>query len=119
MLDDNVVTYATGGDLKGIDGSIVSSVYLTEQGHDLQQLIQKFLGVAIGFSQGADDYTDDDTEGKGLMATHSEAADGKAYTALEHAWDEAFGYFGASGTMTRTKQLPRVTTPTETASSTC
>ena len=97
MLDANVVTYATGGDLRGIDGSTVTSVFLTEQGHDLQQLIQKFLVVAIAFSQAADDYTDDDTAGKGLLATHSEAAGAdKAYSALEHAWDEAFGYFGAA-----------------------
>jgi hypothetical protein len=51
---------------------------------------------AITFQQGADDYLDDDVSGKGLMADHSAPVDGKAYTALEHAWDEGFGYFGAA-----------------------
>jgi hypothetical protein len=97
QLDDNVVTYASGGDLTGIDGSTVAKVYLTAEGTDLQQLLQKFLGVAVAFSQGADDYMDDDVEGKGLLADHiSPAKEGATYTALEHAWDEGFGYFGAA-----------------------
>jgi hypothetical protein len=97
QLDDNVVTYATGGDLTGIDGSTVDKLYLTTEGTDLQQLLQKFLGVAVAFSQGADDYMDDDVDGKGLNADHvSPAKEGSTYTALEHAWDEGFGYFGAA-----------------------
>ena len=97
MLDANVVAYAKGGDLTGIDGSAVSKVYFTSEGHDLQQLIQKFSGVAIAFHQAADDYTDDDVDGKGLNADHIEPYKGtNPYTALEHAWDEAFGYFGAA-----------------------
>ena len=40
---------------------------------------------------------DDDVDGKGLRASHDgPASDGDPYTALEHAWDEAFGYFGAA-----------------------
>jgi hypothetical protein len=50
---------------------------------------------AVAFSQGADDYMDDDVEGKGLLASHI-PEEGKAYSGLEHAWDEAFGYFGAA-----------------------
>lgn len=76
------------------DGNVIESVYLTPEGHDLNQLVQKFLLGAIPFSQGADDYLDDDTEGKGLLASH-EIGDEK-YTSLEHAWDEGFGYFGAA-----------------------
>ena len=34
--------------------------------------------------------------GKGLQADHSMLVEGKSYTALEHAWDEGFGYFGAA-----------------------
>ena len=72
-------------------------VFLSADGVDRQQLLQKFLTGAITFSQGADDYMDWDTEGKGLLAGNAEAAgDGKAYSALEHAWDEGFGYFGAN-----------------------
>lgn len=97
QLDDNVVTYATGGDLTGIDGSTVAQVYLTPNGTDLQQLLQKFLGGAVAFSQGADDYLDDDVEGKGLNSDHTTPAEeGATHTALEHAWDEGFGYFGAA-----------------------
>ncbi|TNE91069.1 MAG: DUF4856 domain-containing protein [Deltaproteobacteria bacterium] len=78
------------------DGAPVSAVYVTAEGQDLQQLLQKFLLGAVAFSQGADDYLDDDVDGKGLLADHSAPAEGKAYTELEHAWDEGFGYFGAS-----------------------
>ena len=70
-------------------------VYVTPQGLDLKQLIQKFLLMAVAFSQGADDYLDDDTEGKGLLADNTRA-EGEPYTPLEHAWDEGFGYFGAA-----------------------
>lgn len=66
-------------------------VYQTASGQDLQQLIQKFLLGAVTFSQGADDYLDE-----GLAADNSAAEEGKGYTALEHAWDEGFGYFGAA-----------------------
>jgi len=83
-------TYATSP-----EGSIIEQAYLTPEGLDLQQLIQKFLLGAIAFSQGTDDYLDDDVEGKGLLSSHL-LADGKAFTGLEHSWDEAFGYFGAS-----------------------
>lgn len=66
-------------------------VFQTASGQDLQQLIQKFLLGAVTFSQGADDYLDE-----GLSADNSAAEEGKTYTALEHAWDEGFGYFGAA-----------------------
>ena len=62
----------------------------------IQQMIEKFLRGAVSFSQGADDYLDDDTEGKGLLCDNTSADDDAAYTALEHAWDEGFGYFGVS-----------------------
>ncbi len=73
----------------------ISKVYVTERGHDLQQLLQKFLLGAVAFSQGVDDYLDDDVRGKGLLSP-TVPEDGEAYSPLEHAWDEAFGYFGAA-----------------------
>ena len=82
-----------GNDPSGVP---ITKVYVTPAGHDLQQLIQKFLLGAVAFSQGADDYLDDDLDGKGLNADNTEAVEGKAYTALEHAYDEGFGYFGAA-----------------------
>lgn len=71
-------------------------MFLTAHGQDLQQLLQKFLTGAVAFSQGSDDYLDDDLEGHGTRSSHGALEDGKPYTALEHAWDEGFGYFGAS-----------------------
>lgn len=77
----------------------LDNVFTSADGVDRQQLLQKFITGAVTFSQGADDYLDWDTEGKGLMADNTAAAgEGKAYSALEHAWDEGFGYFGANRT---------------------
>ena len=71
------------------------SVYVSSDGKDYGQLLQKFLWGAIAFSQGSDDYLDDDVQGKGLLASHIPAED-KAYSGVEHAWDEGFGYFGGA-----------------------
>ena len=95
-LDAQAVQYANGTLPLGPLGTPVEHVYLTPEGQDIKQLLQKFTRMAVAFSQGADDYLDDDTPDKGLMASHSVAEEGKNYSALEHAWDEGFGYFGAS-----------------------
>lgn len=79
----------------GPDGSPTEAFFVTADGRDLQQLIEKFLRVAIAFSQGADDYLDDDTEGKGILTANTQDDDAP-YTVLEHQWDEGFGYFGAA-----------------------
>ena len=55
--------------------------------------------LELAFSQGADDYLDDDVDGKGLKASNAQYiknGEAKPYSALGHAWDEGFGYFGAS-----------------------
>ncbi|MEC7984615.1 MAG: DUF4856 domain-containing protein [Myxococcota bacterium] len=95
MLAANAVDQVNGTFADDPEGNTIEAVYLTPDGHDLNQLIQKFLLGAITFSQGADDYLDDDTDGKGLLASHIQAED-KTYTPVEHAWDEGFGYFGAA-----------------------
>jgi hypothetical protein len=71
------------------------AVYVTDNGLDLNQLIQKFLLMSVAYSQAADDYLD---ENKGLATDNvSGAKEGtKAYTNLEHQFDEGFGYFGAA-----------------------
>ena len=67
-------------------------VHVTPEGHDLNQLINKTLICSVVFSQVADDYLDE-----GLTKNHREMYKGtKNYTALEHAWDEGFGYYGSS-----------------------
>ena len=87
-LDEQAVNWTTLS-------STVPSVYVSPAGQDYGQLLQKFLLGAVAFSQGADDYMDDDVAGKGLLASHI-PAEGQTYSPLEHAWDEAFGYFGAA-----------------------
>ena len=93
-LGENAFARAEGEQPLGPNGESLP-VYVTADGLDLRQLIQKFLLMAVAFSQGTDDYLDDDVEEKGLLL--SNARDGEAaYSKLEHAWDEAFGYFGAA-----------------------
>jgi hypothetical protein len=68
-------------------------VHVTPDGRDLKQLTQKFLLGAITYAQATDDYLD---EGLSLDADNEEPTDDGLYTALEHNFDEAFGYFGAA-----------------------
>jgi len=96
QLDTQAVQFANGEAPIGPTGTPVPAVHITPEGQDLNQLIQKFSRMAIAYSQAVDDYLDDDIEGKGLLQTHSTVVDGKNYSALEHSWDEGFGYFGAS-----------------------
>ena len=100
MVADNAVGRSAGNFRYGLDGygealTDPLPVHVSEAGHDLQQLVQKFLMGALCFSQGADDYMDDDTEGKGLLASNAQDED-STYSPLAHAWDEGFGYFGAA-----------------------
>lgn len=95
-IDALAAARATGDIPVGPQGEPVAEVYVDAAGRDYRQLVQKFLLGAITFSQAADDYLDDDLPGKGLLADNLVAVEGKPYTALEHAWDEGFGYFGAA-----------------------
>lgn len=90
---DQVAAAATGSSPFPTDATI--PVYLTPEGLDLTQLVQKFLLGAVNFSQTADDYLDDDVPGKGLLTPNMLDEDAN-YTQLEHAWDEGFGYWGAA-----------------------
>jgi hypothetical protein len=96
QLDALAVARAAGSPtLNPISDQPVAGVFITAEGLDLQQLLQKFLLGAVAFHQGTDDYLDDDMEGKGLL-TPNVLAEGRSYTQLAHHWDEAFGYFGAA-----------------------
>lgn len=76
-----------------VDGD-TETRYITTEGLDLQQLVQKFILGSVSYSQAAEDYLKAD---KGLVKQNSaEDKAGKAYTSLEHQWDEGFGYFGAA-----------------------
>ncbi|MCG7553920.1 DUF4856 domain-containing protein [Pseudoalteromonas sp. Of11M-6] len=73
----------------------LNKLYVTPEGLDLAQLMQKHLNGAVSLSQGADDYLDDLLIGE-KSADNATLADGKSYTELEHKFDEGYGYFGAA-----------------------
>jgi hypothetical protein len=76
----------------------VKKAQTTKDGRDLTQLTQKFFHGAISYSQSARDYLSTDLgASKGLNADNTyPSKPGKAYTSLEHHFDEGFGYFGAA-----------------------
>jgi hypothetical protein len=92
-IEENAIDRAAGT-TREVEGEMLP-VYVTAEGQDLKQLTQKFLLGAVTFSQGADDYLDDETEGKGLLSDNTDPGD-SAYSSLEHQWDEGFGYFGGA-----------------------
>lgn len=100
LIDAQARLISEGGSLLSPQGLALSGPHLTQEGLNLAELIEKYLYGALAFSQAADDYLDDDLEGKGLLSDN-EADDGGGYTALEHAWDEAFGYLGAARDFSR------------------
>ena len=62
-------------------------------GYDYGQLISKFIMGAVFYNQAVDTYLDE------YLSAAKKPNDqpykkGAAYTGKEHAWDEAFGYFG-------------------------
>ena len=81
-----------------LDVQRITYAPLTKDGVDLTQMVHKFIQGAVGFSQAAGDYLSTDLGSKkGLNADNSKPyKEGKNYTALEHFWDEGFGYFGAA-----------------------
>lgn len=98
-IADNVLMDLSGaGRSVNFSGSGVQvlTVYQTDDGLDLKQLVEKFVRGAVTLSQGMDDYLDDDVDGKGLRTDNTGPDDGAPFTALEHQFDEGFGYFGAA-----------------------
>ncbi len=77
----------------GHNGS--TKAYLSATGLDYKQLIQKFLLGAITLSQGTADYLQTDWSAENVNE-NEDVNDPAPYTASEHNWDEAFGYFGAA-----------------------
>jgi hypothetical protein len=74
---------------------VLLPVSVTRNGRDMAALISSFLLGAVAFSQAVAGELVSDVPGVGLLS--SLARDGDlAYSPLEHAWDEAFGYFGAA-----------------------
>ena len=66
-----------------------------ENGFEHGQLIEKGLMGAVFYYQATSYYLSDSQIGNGVdNSTPSDPDAGKFYTAMEHHWDEAFGYFG-------------------------
>ena len=57
QLADNAAVAQSGQRTNVLDQDI-TKVYLTDNGVDLKQMIQKVLLMTVAFSQGADDYLD-------------------------------------------------------------
>ncbi|MDP2561497.1 DUF4856 domain-containing protein [Psychrobium sp. 1_MG-2023] len=98
QLAANLDTFKAGSTRENVIGETITKLYVNEDGTNSRQLVQKFIMGAVNFSQAADDYLDDATEGKGLLAGNitGDKDGSKPYTALEHQFDEGFGYFGAA-----------------------
>jgi hypothetical protein len=86
---------AANGELRTGPNGVNLPPHFSDQGVDLSQITEKFLWGAVALSQASDDYLDDNLDAKGLNAPNTRDGE-KAWTSLEHAWDEGFGYFGAS-----------------------
>jgi hypothetical protein len=81
----------------GHGDQVIRHAAVTTQGIDLSQLLQKVLHGAVSFNQATSDYLSVDLKpGKGLTADNEDLFPNRPFTVLQHHWDEAFGYFGAS-----------------------
>ena len=70
-------------------------MWVTEDGWELPVLLNASLACGIAYSQLVDDYLDE-----GLLKDNVNPDEsGAPFTALGHAWDEGFGYFGAPASM--------------------
>ncbi len=65
-----------------------------DNGYDYPQLISKYVMGAVFYNQAVDGYLDEYL-GPDKKPNDKPYKEGAAYTGKEHAWDEAFGYFGA------------------------
>ena len=94
---DRAVAEATDGtspQISTVAGDVsLDVVFVDAHGRDYQQLMQKFLGGAVAFSQGTADYLSTNWH------EYLTQIDGKDYTGAEHKFDEAFGYYGAARNM--------------------
>lgn len=69
-----------------------NTILVDEKGHEFTQIIEKGLMGAVFYHQILAVYLSDSRVGDGVDNTEIE--EGKNYTAMEHHWDEAFGYLG-------------------------
>jgi hypothetical protein len=93
---DELAANASDGDeptvlvVDAVEPVAIGTPLISVTGLHYRQLIQKFLSVAVNFSQGTNDYLQAD------FANMLGQEGTKAYSAGAHDFDEAFGYYGAS-----------------------
>ncbi|OWP64161.1 DUF4856 domain-containing protein [Hymenobacter amundsenii] len=83
-------TNGTAGRLTSADGT--KKYLVNAKGVELGQVIQKGLMGAVFYYQAVDTYLKDEKIGSAVDNKTVTPGEG---TAMEHHWDEAFGYFGA------------------------
>lgn len=94
-IDELAVARAAEGPAKDPAGRDIAAVYITPEGQDLRALLRTFLLGAVDYYQATDRLLDDATPGLGLLASNAQFGE-LPYSAAEHEWDLAFGYFGAA-----------------------
>ena len=99
-VDAHADAYAAGEAPDDPRGNQITLAHLSADGLDYRQLVNKFLLVAVAYSQATDDYFDNDLADHGINVDNEVPAlsgeEEQPYTQLEHHWDEGFGYFGAA-----------------------
>ena len=81
---DPTITIADGSEVN------IATPMISKEGVHYRQLIQKFLSVAVNFSQGTNDYLL--TDFGSVLGPYKD----KAYSTAAHKFDEGFGYYGAA-----------------------
>lgn len=79
---------------QGKAGKLGTNRLVNEKGFEYSQFVQKGLIGAMMLDQIANIYLGTDKQ----SADNTEKVDGKNYTALEHHWDEAYGYLTSNET---------------------
>ena len=95
---DNVIPAWNTPAADGSPGELsdeIRTLQVNSKGWELDQTFQKALIGALTLDQIVNNYLQPcklDADGKTEDNTNGVMAEGKPYTSMEHAWDEAFGY---------------------------
>ncbi len=73
-----------------------AAVYTDDDNVDMTQMVNKLLLGAVAYYQGTGVYLNGLLDQDNSQARQNDGAEADPYTAMEHFWDEAFGYYGAA-----------------------
>lgn len=93
-VSEEVVASETTAE-EGVAGRLARGagyILVNEKGWEFTQFVEKGLMGATFYNQIFNSYLTDEKVGDGVE--NEALVEGKNYTAMEHHWDEAFGYFG-------------------------